>query len=597
MKNDKPIQYKPYLQRTAGKLLYTIIAVALISTGCSQDNDTTEQPDMAPVKAADLVVINADVRTVDPVHPRAEAFAIEDGRFTAIGLTTEIQGLIGAETRVIDAGGSTVVPGLIDGHVHLTSGVDLVRGVNLYGIENKSEWLDKIAQRSEELDEGEWVVGGRWDHTLTDSPLPTKADLDAVVAKRPVFLSDVDGHSGWANSIALELAGIDADTPSPSDGVIMKDPETGEPTGILLEGAKRLVSDSPAYREGNTLTEEKRLTLLADTLAYANSLGLTSAHDMSGIDTFYDYKKLLESDALTLRIWYGFFDYESDLADYKAIKQDAEAALETPAIQGIQTQFGPMLALGYVKYVIDGVLSTYTASLLEPYSDKSQETGLPMMSQDTLNARVLAANMAGFPVAIHAIGDRGVRMAMDAFAASSAKPALMNRIEHIEMIHTQDLERFARENVIASMNPHHAVTTFHNYLTQRISEQREPTAYAWKMILDTGAHFVLGSDWATAPLNPFEQLWSATFRESSFGKIEGAWHPENALSFEEALHGYTQGAADAAGWGNEIGSITTGKRADFVIIDRYLGEPVSAELRQAKPRATYIGGRAVYEDG
>ena len=534
---------------------------------------------------ADLIVVNADIRTVDAENPRASAFAVSDGRFIAVDDAAEIEALAGGATQRIDAGGASVIPGLIDGHTHLTSGLDIVRGVNLYGIADKAEWLRIIAERDRELPEGEWLLGGRWDNSLSGDPLPTKEDLDAVVPDRPVMLRDVDGHSAWVNSKVLELAGIDASTISPADGVIVKDPATGEPTGVLKEGASALVYASEAYRTGAAMDRDQRLDALADTLDFANSLGLTGAHDMSGLGAFADYEALYEEGRLPLRIWYGFFPSDEEAADFgpaASMRKEYE-------------RNGPRLALGYVKLMIDGVLSTYTAALFEPYSDRPGETGLPMMDQAALDGAVARANAAGFPVAIHAIGDKGVDMALNAFAASPDKPALPNRIEHIEMVTPEDMPRIAEENVIASMHPHHAVTTFYNYLTDRIGPEREETAYAWNAIAETGATLVFGSDWPTAPLSPFEQLWAATFRVSALGKSPEPWKPENKVSFETALRAYTQGPADAAGWGGEIGSISTGKWADFVILDGAIGDPVTQDLKDMKVRATYLAGEAVYQ--
>lgn len=571
--------------KTIMKSAWTItLAMAGALAACSQQPETASQAP-APETFADLIIVNADIHTVDPDQPRANALAVKNGAFAAVGDDGFVGEMTGPDTTVVDAGGATIIPGLIDGHVHLTSGINLVCGVNLYGIADRAEWLRMIAERDRELPEGAWILGGRWDHTLADDPLPTKEELDAVAPDRPILLSDVDGHSTWANSRALELAGIDAATASPSNGVIVKDPDTGEPTGILKEGASSLVYNSAAYQEGTAMNPEERLEALADTLRFANSLGLTGAHEMAGLATFDNYVALAESRRLPMRIWYGFYPNEEELAGLSEIG----ASRQDYADQG------PRLSLGYIKYSIDGVLSTHTAALFEPYADKPDDTGLPMMGQDAINERVAKANAAGFPVAIHAIGDRGVRMALDAFAASPDKPALPNRVEHIEMIKAEDMARFRNENVIASMNPHHAVTTFHNYLTERIGEEREETAYAWNAIAEAGASLVFGSDWATAPLSPFEQLWSATFRISALGENPAPWKPENAVSFDAALHAYTQAAADASGWGGQIGSITPGKWADFVILDATLGEPVTQDLKSVKVRATYLAGEPVYQ--
>ncbi len=569
--------------------------IVLLAAACSapeparSDHDT--KPDMA---AASLIVINGDVRTVDPDVPHASAFAVRDGRFLAIGEDEDIGVLAGAETRIIDAQGATVLPGLTDGHSHLSFGLPLVRGVDLYGNTDKQAWLNLIAAKADTLPAGAWILGGRWDHSLVGGDLPTKEELDAVVPDHPVFLADVDAHSAWVNSRALELAGITSTTLAPTGGALVLDPETGEPSGILLETAQNLVRDSEAFIEATALDADARIDTLAETIAFANSLGITSAHDMAGIGPFSDYETLLADDRLTLRIWYGFHGLgntapdEAVYAELRRIKSGS-AAIE-PA-----TQDGPMLVPGYVKLLIDGVLSSHTAVLLEPYSDRPHETGLPLMTQDHASAHVRTANAAGFPVAIHAIGDGAVRRALDIFDHGGAKPALPNRIEHIEILHPDDLGRFAAENVVASVNPHHAVTTFDNYLTDRIGAAREGFAYPYGALQNTGADLVLGSDWPTAPLAPLTQIWAAVFRQSALERSDDIWHPENALSFEDALYGYTQAGANAAGWGEELGSITVGKWADFVILDATIKTPVQPEIRDMRVRATFISGNNVYQ--
>jgi len=536
------------------------------------------------------VVIGADVRTADPRQPRATAFAVRDGRFVAVGDDDAIRRLAGAGTEVLHAAGATITPGFLDSHVHLAGGVSLIRGVDLYGMRDRKAWLDRIAERSRQLPPGEWLLGGRWDHTIAGGALPTRQELDAVVPDRPVFLLDVDAHAAWVNSRALALAGIGPGTAAPADGVIVKDPETGEPTGILLEGAKDLVRSSAAFREGTHLEDDERLAALGETLAYAASLGITAAHEIGSVDTFRDYRALRDAGRLRLRIWYGFLSDTGDRAEIARF-EDARAGLGS---SGRAPARGPLLEAGFVKLYVDGVLSTRTAALLAPYADHPHESGLPMIDAASLSARVAAANAANFPVAIHAIGDRGVRMALDAFAASPARPRLPNRVEHIELLHPGDLKRFRGEGVIASMQAHHAVTTFYNYLEERVGDGRAGFAYAWKSIADSGASLLLGSDWPTAPLAPLDQLWAAIFRESALWPERGTFREGQRLGFDEALHAYTQAAADAAGWGGELGSITAGKWADFVILDRRLADPVARDLREVRPKATYLAGQRIH---
>jgi hypothetical protein len=279
------------------------------------------------------------------------------------------------------------------------------------------------------------------------------------------------------------------------------------------------------------------------------------------------------------------------LFHHRTVRADAEKAVQASD----KAARGPMLAPGYVKFWIDGVLSSRTAVMLEPYSDEPGERGLPTMVESEVLRLVRAANAANFPVAIHAIGDGAVRTSLNVFAQAGVVMPLQNRIEHIEVLHADDLDRFANENVIASVNPHHAVTTFNNYLTERIGEAREDLAYPYGRLSASQADLVLGSDWPTAPLAPLTQIWAATFRESALGLGEGPWHPENALTLDQALYAYTQAGADAAGWGDEVGSISVGKWADFVILNGVIETPVQAEIQEMNVRSTYVAGARVFE--
>ncbi|MEM7330388.1 MAG: amidohydrolase [Pseudomonadota bacterium] len=568
-----------------------IASLAWLASACAG----IEPVQIDPADAADLILVEADIRTVDPLRPGARALAVKDGRFIAVGSDAEIKQLASSETEIINANDATVLPGLIDGHSHLFIGLRVLLNVDLYGDADKASWLSKIEAKANTLSEGEWVLGGRWDHSLIGGEFPTKEDLDRVAPNNPVFLQDVDGHSAWANSRALAIGGITADTLSPAGGDILRDPDTGEPTGILLETAKTLITDTDAYIQGIQLSDEERLDALAQVTSFANSVGLTAAHEMASVAAFSDYQTLLQSGRLNLRIWYGFRGLsgievnEDTFRTLRAQSLDSVAAIEGSSDRG------PMLVPGYVKYWIDGVLSSRTAVMLAPYSDSPKERGLPTMVEIEVLRLVKAANAAGFPVAVHAIGDGAVRTTLNVFRIASNDLPLANRIEHIEVLHPDDLGRFADENVIASVNPHHATTTFNNYLTERIGEAREGYAYPYGLLHASDAAIVLGSDWPTAPLEPLTQIWAATFRESALGLGSGMWHPENALTFEQALHGYTQAGADAAGWGDELGSITSGKRADFVILDGTIETPVQPEIQDMQVRSTYVSGESVFE--
>ena len=541
----------------------------------------------APVYSApDLIVINADVRTSDPKQNRAEAFAVKDSKFSAIGSSAMINQMVGENTVVIDAQGQTIVPGFIDSHTHLSSGSKIVTGINLTGIREKSVWLEMIKERVKTMKVGEWLLGGRWDYTFENRGYPTRWDLDSVAPNNPVALSDIDGHSMWLNSKALELAGIKADSKVPMGGQIQLD-EEGVPTGILLEGAMDLVWRDETYvRDSDAARDE-----IQQVIDYATSLGITSVHDMSSRIELNKYKEMAADQKLNLRIFWG--EHSKFSKEEDSTNQDNLIYELIDEYKINDDELGPMIEYGFIKYVIDGVLSTHTAALVDPYSDMPDTVGEPFYIQNEINRLVKRANTLGMPVAIHAIGDRGVEMALNAFEYSN-HPHLANRVEHIEVVQSGTVERFEQLNVTASMQPNHGTGVIGKYITPRIGKEREQFAYVWNDFLKGGVRLALSSDFATSPFSPLVHLYDAVFRESPSGLYDGPWYPEQRISFDQALFAYTQTGADLSGWGDQIGSITNGKWADFVILDQRLSEPVGKELKETLVTSTFFAGKEVY---
>ena len=534
----------------------------------------------------ELIVINADIRTSDPAKMRANAFAIEAGKFTAVGTNEEILKLVEPNTRVLDAEGKSVLPGFIDSHTHLSSGAKIVTGINLTGIREKSVWLDMIKKRAQTMEPGEWLLGGRWDHTFENKGLPTRWELDNVSPNNPVALSDIDGHSMWVNSLAIEKANLKADSEVPMGGQILLD-ESGVPNGILLEGAMEIIWDAPTYIRDSDLAREK----IEQVLDYANSFGITSVHDMSSRGELDKYKDLALNKKLYVRVFWGQHSKFSQEADSTNDQNEIKQLLKQYKVH--DQDYGPMIEYGFIKYVIDGVLSTHTAALIDPYSDRPEIIGEPFYIQGEINRLVKRANALGMPVAIHAIGDQGVKMALNAFE-HSGNTSLANRIEHIEIIEPQDVERFKRLGVTASMQPNHGTGVIGKYITARVGIEREKFTYVWNDFLKSKVRLALSSDFATSPFSPLVQLADAVFRESPTGLYDGSWYPEQALSFEDALYAYTQVGADLAGWGDQIGSISVGKYADFVILDQTLSNPVGRELKATTVAKTYFAGQLVF---
>ena len=534
----------------------------------------------------ELIVINADIRTADPIRMRASAFSIEAGKFTAVGTNEEILKLVEPNTRVLDAEGKSVLPRFIDSHTHLSSGAKIVTGINLTGIREKSVWLDMIKKRAQTMEPGEWLLGGRWDHTFENKGLPTRWELDNVSPNNPVALSDIDGHSMWVNSLAIEKANLKADSEVPMGGQILLD-ESGVPNGILLEGAMEIIWDAPTYIRDSDLAREK----IEQVLDYANSFGITSVHDMSSRGELDKYKDLALNKKLYVRVLWGQHSKFSQEADSTNDQNEIKQLLKQYKVH--DQDYGPMIEFGFIKYVIDGVLSTHTAALIDPYSDRPEIIGEPFYIQGEINRLVKRANALGMPVAIHAIGDRGVKMALNAFE-QSGNTSLANRIEHIEIIEPQDVERFKRLGVTASMQPNHGTGVIGKYITARVGIEREKFTYVWNDFLKSKVRLALSSDFATSPFSPLVQLADAVFRESPTGLYDGSWYPEQALSFEDALYAYTQVGADLAGWGDQIGSISVGKYADFVILDQTLSNPVGRELKATTVAKTYFAGQLVF---
>ena len=576
------------LRRCSFVSAYISLSVILLSSCSPQQDAVDESP------GPDLIVVNADVHTVDSGNPNAGAFAITGGKFIAVGSTAEIRDLAGNNTEVIDVAGVTVVPGLIDGHTHLLMGSGLAVGVDLSKIEDKGEWLSTIRDKAQSTAEGSWILGGAWDHNLSDGVLPTKEMLDSVAPNHPVLLRDIDGHSAWANSLAIEMAGVSANSPVPPGGEIMVDPDSGDLTGIFLESAGGLFGGAPGMAEAtNPVTGIKAAVTLA------NSLGITAVHDMS--NNFDEFLSVFDDGDLTLRIWQGA--RPPRVIDRSPSEIYAEMAAERERIRqhvsgNPQSEsMGPLFDIGYTKLMIDGVLSTYTALMKAPYSDNPDAVAEAFVTPEQLNAMIAAAHENDFPVAVHAIGDEGVSWVLDGFAASPGKPGMQSdRIEHIEVVTPDDVQRFEALGVAASMQPHHATCCVGNYVIDHIGRDRLPNAYVWRSMLDTDVPLVLGSDWPTSPLNPLIQMADTIHRETRIDGVIRPWDEGNTLTFEEALYGYTQAGANMTAWSDEIGSITVGKWADFVILDEKLPDKVDRALENRQVTATYLAGKLVYPD-
>jgi len=534
-----------------------------------------------PDPAADLVILNGKVWTVDPAYPRAEAVAVVGQRIAAVGTTAEIQRWIGPSTRTIDAGQKTVLPGFIDAHVHFRSGGVEISGVQLRDAATPAEFARRISEHAHGLPKGEWILGGAWDHELWGGTLPTHEWIDRLTPDNPVFVSRYDGHMALANSLALRLARLTRDTPTPPGGTILKDAK-GNPTGLLKDAAMALVD-----RVIPEPTEEQRLRAIRAALAEARRFGVTGIHDISSAEDVRAYQKLAASSELTLRIYC-----------ITPIEQ-----WQAPAGTGILAGFGNQwIHLGGLKGFADGSLGSTTALFFEPYNDAPQTPGLlnaMMFPEGNMLKMALGADHAGLQLAIHAIGDKANRVILDIFAEVEKQDGPRDRrlrIEHAQHIRPQDFADFARLGVIASVQPYHAIDDG-RWAEKRIGHERCKTSYAFHTFLDHGVRLAFGSDWTIAPLNPLLGTYAAVTRATLDGKNPGGWFPEQKISLAQAIEAYTMGSAYAEFRETEKGSLTPGKLADVVVLDADLFAIPPGKIRDVKVRETIVGGKIVYEAG
>ena len=501
----------------------------------------------------------------------------QDGKVVATGgdeLAAEHSG------ERIDGKGRTLLPGLIDAHGHVMGlGFQELR-VNLSGIETLEATLETIKEYADENPELEWILGRGWNQTLwPENEFPTAQDLDQVVSDRPVWLSRVDGHAGWGNSMAMRLAGISKDTPDPQGGRIIRNNQ-GNATGIFIDAAEGYISSivpesTPRERE---LALEKALDQMA-------SVGLTGVHDAGvGVDTWERYKAFADAGKLKTRI-YGMIS-------------GAGQTFDTLSANGPITSYSDdMLALRSVKLYSDGALGSRGAAMLQPYSDDPGNKGLLFVSQDEMNAMVNKVMEKGFQANIHAIGDAGNRQVLDAIEYSrkqNGDQGLRNRVEHAQIVALEDIPRFKELDVIASMQPTHA-TSDKNMAEDRVGPQRIKGGYAWHSFIDQGTIVAAGSDFPVEHSNPFFGLYSAVTRMDHEGTPEGGWHPEEALSREQALKAFTIDAAYSAHQEEALGSLEEGKWADFIIIEEDYFEIPASEIWKITVLETWVAGKKVFE--
>ena len=530
--------------------------------------------------AADLIVRNARIWTVDASRPEAEALAVLQGRFVAVGSNRAVGAWQGPATRMVDAGGRRLLPGFNDAHVHFSDGGVALVGVQLNDATSEADMARRIGAQAAKTPPGDWVRSGNWDETKwSPAALPTRATLDPLTGATPVAVDRYDGHAVLANSAALRLAGITAATVDPAGGVIVRDGR-GEPTGVLKDAAVSLLEAAippPSHAQRRAAIERA--------MQHAAALGVTSVQDMA-VD-YADvavYAELLEQGRLTVRVQVA-----------PLITQvDDQARL------GIRRAFGgPMLRIGALKAFADGSLGSRTAYFFEPFVDRSGERGLlsdEMTPPELMRERMKRADAAGLQLCTHAIGDAGISAILDIYAVIAAAHGPRDRrwrIEHAQHMAANDFTRFADLKVIASVQPYHAIDDG-RWAEQRIGHDRASRTYAFRTFLDHGVLLALGTDWPVAPLDPLATLYAATTRATLDGKHPDGWFPEQKLTIREAIAAYTMGSSYAEFQDGDKGSITPGKLADFVLLSDDPLAMTPVQLRHRHVAQTWLGGQLIY---
>jgi predicted amidohydrolase YtcJ len=541
-------------------------------------------PQQSPAQsrpAADLIITNAKIWTVDAFQPLAQAVAVLGDRIVAVGSTSAVDAWRGPNTKVIDAAGKLLLPGFNDAHVHFVSGGEQLDNVQLKDVTNPQEFARRIAERAKITPQGEWVQGGNWDETKWDPPnMPTKEMIDALTPDTPVFVSRYDGHMGLANSVALRLAGITAETPDPPGGTIVHDAQ-GNPTGALKDAAM-----DPIYKVIPPLSHDRRVKVVKRALAYAASVGVTSVQHM---ETSYAdiavYSELLRRGELTTRI------YLAPLITHV----DDQVKL------GIGHAFGgPYLRIGAVKAYADGSLGSGTAYFYEPFLNQGTNRGLladEMHPISLMRDRYMKADAAGLQICTHAIGDEGISTILDLYAdviKAHGDTDRRLRIEHAQHMAAKDFERFAQLHVIASVQPYHAIDDG-RFAESHIGHDRASRTYAFRTFLDHGVRLAFGTDWEVAPLDPVLGLYAAVTRATLDGKNPNGWFPEQKLTVAEAVEAYTMGSAYAEFQEKEKGSITPGKLADMVLLSDDIFTIAPENIRDVKVLKTIVGGKTVWD--
>lgn len=562
-----------------------VVLILCVFFGLAGSANAQESKDAK--NAADLVVLHGRIYTLDSKQPWAQALAIRADKIVAVGDDAAIGKFRGPDTKVIDAAGQLVLPGFVDCHIHFMDGSLSLGRVNLEGAKDVAEIQQRLRDYAAKHPGNNWLLGRGWDYAMFGTAaLPDKKYLDELFPDRPVFLEGYDGHTYWANSKALTLAGITRDTPDPPNGVIVRDPTTHEATGALKEAAQELVAKAAPQ-----LTRAERLAALRAGIHWANENGLTRVHSAGGdFPQLELYDELRRHGDLTLRFYIAYFMDPPEMRP-----QDVDA------IENARKKYhDAWIDTNAVKFMVDGVIESHTAAMIGPYSDDPSLKGKLFWDPAKYSSAVGELDKRGLQLFTHAIGELGVRTALDAYQhaeevnhSSDRRP----RIEHIETVTAADIPRFGKLGVIASMQPLHSYPNADtlDVWARNAGPDRASRAWSWKSIADAGGRYAFGSDWPVVTLNPWEGLQTAVTRQTREGKPEAGFVPSQRLTVAQAVEGYTLGAAFAGRREKTEGSLEKGKLADLIIVSQNIFEIDAHRISETKVRTTIVGGLVVYQ--
>ncbi len=567
---------KNWMRHSKGALSAALVISAACAIARSQAPGATKQ---ATNGAASMTIYrNGRIYTNDPASPWAAAMLVRGEEILAVGDDDEVSGLADSGAKTVDLEKHFVMPGFNDAHVHIGSaGQDWI-AVRLNGVKSVAELQKRLAEGVAQHKESEWITGSGWDHTFwPDKKFPNRQQLDEVAPKNPVILTHISGHVAVANSLALQLAGITKATPNPSGGEIERD-AAGEPTGMLKEGAAMGLVESKI--PSPSMEQRRRGIELA--LADVAQHGVTSVQDNSAWEDFLTYRAIKKDGKLTVRVT-EWLPFPAPLAKLEQMRRDGGTT-------------DPWLRTGALKMVTDGALGSRTAAMLAPYSDDPSTSGIMTMEPEKLRALAIERDKAGFQLNFHAIGDRANRVALDVFEAAAKANGprdRRDRIEHAQVVAASDFPRFARLQVIASMQPSHQTSDM-RWAEQRVGPDRVKGAYAWATMQKFGIRLAFGTDYDVEPITPFRGLYACVTRELPTGGPQGGWQPQEKISLDDCIRAYTTGSAYGEFMERKKGELKAGEFADFIVLSKDLSKVDPSEYINTKVLRTVVGGRAVY---